>query len=225
MSMLRDDPTLEVEDYCRRQLLRRAAPYADEPNTTQIDVMYAYKSTGHFGAYRSASEAELRTEMPFYYRDLFTASFSAHHRWRNWHRLQRGIIARLDPAVAAVPTTLGGPAEPLRPTNAHRFVPYIADLAGAAARKLRGRERPPASPAAADDASRRYADLIRRLSAGGALDPATMISGELYEPRALEVLRARARRPGFRAWKELARIATLEYALRAGSAVDVPVRA
>lgn len=225
MSMLRRDPTAEVEDYCRRQLLERAAPYADEPNTTQIDVMYAYKSTGHFGAYRSASEAELRTEMPFYYRDLFTATFSAHYRWRNWHRLQRGIIARLDPAVAGVPTTLGGPAEPLRPTNVHRFAPYLADVAAAAARKLLGRERPSASPTAAEEASRRYGDLVRRLRAGGVFDPTAMISGDLYEPRALEGLLARAGRPGSRAWKELARIATLECALRAGAAVDESVSA
>ena len=138
LSVVRGDPSGDVESYFRSTLRERAALAADEPNTTQLDLICAYKSVGHFGAYRSASEASRRTEMPFYYRDVFSATFSAHRRWRNWHRLQEGMIHRLSPAMATVPTTLGGPAEPLRVTNAHRFLPYLTDAARATARSSAG---------------------------------------------------------------------------------------
>lgn len=141
LSVVRGDPSGDVESYFRSTLRERAALAADEPNTTQLDLICAYKSVGHFGAYRSASEASLRTEMPFCYRDVFSAPFSAHHRGRNWHRLQKGMIHRLSRAMASVPTTLGGPAEPLRVTNAHRFLPYLTDAARATVPKLRGRQR------------------------------------------------------------------------------------
>jgi len=81
----RGDPSGDVESYFRSTLRERAA-LAAEPHTTQLDLTLAYKSVGHFGAYSSASEASLRTETPFYYRDVFSATFSAHRRWRNWHR-------------------------------------------------------------------------------------------------------------------------------------------
>jgi len=85
LSVVRGDPSGDVESYFRSTLRERAALAADPPNTTQL-ACHAYKSVGHFGAYSSASEASLRTETPFYYRDVFSATFSAHRRWRNWHR-------------------------------------------------------------------------------------------------------------------------------------------
>ncbi len=50
-------------------------------------------------------------------------------------RLARRLIERLDPKVAAVPLSWGGPAQPLRLTNAHRFVPFYADVGRRAANK------------------------------------------------------------------------------------------
>jgi hypothetical protein len=219
LSMLRSDPTAEVQAYCRASLGARADLYAGELNTTKLDAIYAYKSTGHVGTYRSASEAFVRQEIPFYYRDFFTACFSAHHRWRNGHRLQRGIIQRLSPELAPVPTTLGGPAEPMRISNAHRFLPYYRDAADATLRKLRrsGRTRGPGTPPRVAAAR---AAVVRRLRDDGTLDPRRMRSAELYAPGALDAFLARAARTELTSWQMAGRIATLELLLRAADPTE-----
>jgi hypothetical protein len=219
LSMLRSDPTREVQAYCRATLGARADLYAGELNTTKLDAIYAYKSTGHFGAYRSAGEAFVRQEIPFYYRDFFTACFSAHHRWRNGHRLQRGIIDRLSPVLAPLPTTLGGPAQPMRLANAHRFLPYYRDAAAATLRKVRrsGRSRGPGTPARI--AAARGA-AIRLLRDEGTLDAGRMRTAALYAPDALDRFLADAGRPGFTGWQMAGRIATLELLARAADPAD-----
>ena len=163
--MLGQDPDADVREYFRERLSDRAGPYRGTPNTTQLDVIYAYKSVGHFGAYRSAGEGIVRTDIPCYYRDLFVSAFSADHRWRNNHRLQRRVIARLSPVLAALPTTRGGSAQPITARNAHQLVPYYASVAQRAVRKL-SRLGKPALPAAlgADlvDYYRRGAEALQR---------------------------------------------------------------
>ena len=217
LSVLRESPEAEVMDYFRTQLGPRGERYAGELNTTKLDAIYAYKSTGHFGNYRSASEAFVQQEIPFYLRDFFSVCFSAHHRWRNGHRLQAAVIERLDPRTAALPTTMGGPAQPQRITNAHRFVPYYTAALRAVGRKVAERVRPPA-PVPPDPAvARRRAPVVRRLRETGALDPATMRSGELYDPSRLKRLLASTEDPGCSRWTLLGRVATLELALRAGA--------
>lgn len=217
LSVLREDPGPEVEAYFRRELGARAELYPGELNTTKLDAIYAYKSTGHFGAYRSASETSVAQEIPFYFRDFFTVCFSAHHRWRNGHRLQREIIERLDPRTAALPTTMGGPAQPLRLRNVHRFAPYYGRAARATARKIQERLRPPAAGSPDPEIARRRALVLDALREGGVLEVSTMRSRELYDERALGELLAWTRRPNFSSWALLERIATLELALRAAA--------
>jgi hypothetical protein len=212
LSMVRDASTSDVEEYVRSSLSRRAEPYSDQPNTTQLDAIYAYKSTGHFGAYRSASAAHLRAEIPCYYREVFSAAFSAHHRWRNAHRLHRALIERLQPRMAAVATERGGPAEVLRPSNALRFSPYYLRLGATAVRKVLRRPAPATRPS--DQVQAGYLGAVRRLRADGVLTPGSMRSGALYEPRALEAFVARSEAPDFTGWSMLGRIATVELTLR-----------
>jgi hypothetical protein len=211
-SILRSDPTPDVVEYMRTQLGQRARLYAAEPNTVQLDAVYAYKSVGHFGAYRSASEAHLRQEMVSYYRDVFSVTFSANHRWRSGHRLQRAVIERLDSRIASVPTTGGGPAQQLRLTNAAQFLPYYRRLAGSAVRKLRGASLPVPTDGAAQ---RGYRRAVRRLRDEGALSPGEMRTGHLYNSEALTAFIDRAEEPGFAAYSMLGRVVTLELAARA----------
>jgi hypothetical protein len=130
----------EIAEMVREDIRRRMAawvrPYSDHLNTAQLDVLYAYKSMGHFGAYRSADQAYLRAELPFYFKPLFTTAFSTNFRFRNNHRLMRHMIQRLDPRVAAVETTRGGPAQPWTATNLHRFLPYYRTIARKAISKV-----------------------------------------------------------------------------------------
>ena len=215
--MLRQDPDAEVREYFRERLSDRASPYRGTPNTTQLDVIYAYKSVGHFGAYRSAGEGIVRTDIPCYYRDLFVSAFSADHRWRNNHRLQRRVIARLSPVLAALPTTRGGSAQPITARNAYQLVPYYASVAQRALRKL-SRLGKPALPAALGsdlvDDYRRGADALR---GENVLDVRNMLSAGLYESAKLESFMARSAAPDFVEWSMLGRIATVELALQAAA--------
>jgi hypothetical protein len=213
------DPTAEVRDDFRERMVRRAEPYSGELNTTQLDVMYAYKVTGHFGAFLSADGAFLRSRLPFYFRPTFTAVFSTNYRHRDNHRLMRHIIDRLDPTIAAVRTVTGGPAQPWRLSNLHRFTPYYVDLARRAVAKLSYRAigravlapRTHPKPAVA----RARGTLVRKLRAEGVLDARRMRSAPLYKQGALEQWLDLAERPVFADDELLGRLVTVELALRA----------
>jgi hypothetical protein len=220
------DPTPEVRDDFRERMVRRAEPYSGELNTTQLDVMYAYKMTGHFGAFLSADGAFLRSRLPFYFRPIFAAAFSTNYRHRNNHRLMRHMINRLDPKLAAIRTATGGPAQPWRLSNVHRFVPYYIDLGRRATAKLSyraiGRAVFARRTNPRPEAVRARTTLVRSLRSEGVLDPSRMRSAPLYKPGALEPWLDLAERPVFADEELLGRLVTLELALRA---VDASVDA
>jgi Glutamine amidotransferase domain len=218
-SIFAEDPVPETRADFRERMIAWVEPYADEPNTTQLDILFAYKSTGHFGAYLCADAAVMRAEVPFYLKPVFAAAFSINHRYRNGHRLMRRMIDRLDPAIAAIATTRGGPAQPWRLRNAHRFAPYFASLGRKAVDKVTTKYlgRAYLSSGAtffpwAQQANSRVIDL---LSVDGIVDPSVMRSGPLYDPRAFERFLARARQGAVTAESNLlGRIITVELALR-----------
>ncbi len=216
VSPLAEDPRSTAEPYVREVLQARAQQYGDELNTTKLDVIHAYREVGHFGAYRSAGEAEVRAELPCYYRDFWTAAVSSNYRWRNGHRLHRGIIERLNPAVAAVETQRGGPAELVTARNAVRFVPYYVRLGRTAIRKLRGRSN--TSKGSRTAATSVHQDAVRELRRSGVLDPRQMASGGLYDRDRLERLIAAGEAGTLGSWTLLGRVATVELAQRAASA-------
>lgn len=216
--VLREDPRPLVETYMRDILASYSAAYAGELNTTQLDVIYLYRAVGHFGAYRSASEAYVRTEIPAYYKDIFNAAFSAHHRHRNGHKLHRAVIERINPAMSAVATTRGGPAQRTRLRNAHRFAPYYWRMANKAAHKIRRRPspHPTEAPAAAG-----FRHAVASLRKDGLLDPATMRTGELYDRAGLQRMLDEAARPDFHSWTNLGRIITVELALQSADGASL----
>jgi hypothetical protein len=219
MSVLRSDPTEQVEAYAREVLGRSAQILADQPNTTQLDAVYIARTVGHFGAYRCAAEAFVRSELPAYYKGLFNAGFSASHRHRNGHKLHRATIERVNPTVSAVETERGGPAQRMRLDNAHRFAPYYVRLGKMAVRKVR---REPSPPKAEGVAERAYRRGVQALRAEGLLDPATMRTGEIYDHGALKALLDRANGPDFANWSMVGRVVTLELALRAVDGAKLP---
>ncbi len=213
VSALASDPRAVAEPYVRDVLQRRADSYRGRLNTIQLDVIHAYREVGHFGAYRSAGESYVRAELPCYYRKFWTVAFSADHRWRNGHRLHRGIIERLHPAVASVETQRGGPAELVTVRNAARFLPYYGRLARTGLRKLGGRSTH--VQATASTAAQAYAAAIGELDASGTLRRGDMLSGSLYRADRFERLVASARSGDMSGRTLLGRIATVELALRA----------
>ncbi len=112
--------------------------YAGEPSSRQLDACYAFKSGGHFGAYRASDDLDLTAQLPFYFEPVFSAAFSARRRHRAGFRLMRRMMERLDPAAAALETTRGGPALPMRPTTFSRYLPYYRLLGRKGVNKLSG---------------------------------------------------------------------------------------
>ena len=154
----------------------------------------------------------MRTELPFYMRPVFTAAFSTNHRHRNGHRLMGHMIEQLEPRASAVTTTRGGPAQPMRLTNLHRFVPYYVGLGSKAVQKLTGLQlyRPRGTRGLSASPEWRLAAL--RVLADP--DPRSFRSRSLFRPGELERLLAEAAAPdGGTAL--FGRVLTVEGALRA----------
>jgi Glutamine amidotransferase domain len=212
------DPTSEVRDDMLARMRARAQPYAQHLNTTQLDVMHAYKNTGHFGAYLSAAAAIMAAELPYYLKPVFTAAFSTSHRHRGSHRLMRRMLYSLDQRLAAAETEAGGPASPMTLRNAHRFIPYYTTLARRASRKLSQRAPwPLLTPQRPVDPARAQARLalVASLEDGRPLRHETMRSAALYRRDTLNALLERAGDPNLGgAAGLLGRIITVELALR-----------
>jgi asparagine synthetase B (glutamine-hydrolysing) len=212
------DPTPELREHLRARMAAYAAPYSSHRNTTQLDVLYAYKITGHFGAYASAASGAIGYELPFYFKPVFSVAFSTSHRHRTGHRLMRRMIAALDPRVAALSTADGGPAEPPRLGNLHRFTPYYRTIARKAVNKISERllERPLLLPRAASDPVRAgaRAAFVDGLEEGGPLRAETMRSGPMFKRNALNDLLSRAEDPSLKDAAMLGRVLTVELALR-----------
>jgi hypothetical protein len=219
LSVFREDPTAAVSANLKAELEARAAPFAGHSNTFQGDVLYAFKSTGHFGAYQAAAGASVHMEMPLYLRPAFEATVSSRPRNRNLHRLQRQMMRELNPAIAALPTETGGPAEPLALRNAHRFASYPWRRARRFSSRVRGRVLGGRGDAAPTPLEAARGGLIARLRDEGRLDPARMRSARLYDRARLgELLERAARSPAAVDWTTVGRLTTVELALEAADA-------
>jgi hypothetical protein len=222
LSAMRSDPTGAVTAAFREQLEARARPFEATPNTFQDDLLYAYKMTGHSGAYQAAAGASLDLEVPFYLRPILFNVIGVAPRHRRFHRLMRAMTGRLDPGIAAIPTETGGPAEPLRPGNLHRFAPYAWRRGRRLAVRARGRLPDLGGSTAepnADPQEVAQSALVAELSAEGRLDPARMRSASLYDAERLTKLLDRAvANPAAVDWSAVGRIVTVELALEAAGA-------
>jgi glutamine amidotransferase-like protein len=220
LGLFRTDPTPAVAAALQAELEARVEPFAGAPNTFQCDLLYAFKATGHFGAYQSTAGAWEHMELPFYLKPVFTTAISSSPRHRNLHRLMREMMRLLDPTIAAIQTETGGPAEPLRIGNLHRFAPYPWRRGRRFASRLRGRILPSSAattqPSVLESAR---GELVGRLRAEGRLDPVQMRSAALYDPVRLEQLLAvAATDPGAADWGLVGRVITSELALEATDA-------
>lgn len=217
-SVFASDPTDAVRDATRSDFERILQPYDAALNTLKLDVLHAYMSRGHFGAYQAAGGGLLDTKLPFQSKIMCTAAVSVPAGSRRLHRLARQMISELDPTAARFRTTYGGPAAPFAPRNVHRQLQYPWRRGRKFLRKLtRPRAPVPAAPGTIPhfrQQARR--ELVRRLRAEGRLDPAQMRSGRLYDPAVLARLVAAAEQARvFPASKLLNRILTVELALEA----------
>jgi hypothetical protein len=217
-----EDPSAAVREDLLSRMAAWAQPYSTELNSVQLDMLYAYKCTGHFGAYLSAAAGVITPELPFYLKPVFEAAFSTSHRNRGAHRLMRRMIELLDPRLSAIETAKGGPAQRPRVSNLHRFAPYYAKVGRKAITKLSERvlHRPlllPAGPSDPIRAASRGA-LVESFDDGRPLRWEQMRSRALFKRAELGELLSRAAEPGLPDAGLLCRILTVELALRAADA-------
>jgi hypothetical protein len=214
-SLLADVYADEVAEYLRAQLQHLTRPYSGHLNTTQLDVFMAHQCAAWEGMFSSASEGHLQCEVPFLFKQAFGTAFSTSYRHRNSHRLMRAMIERLDPRIAAITTTSGGPAQVPNWTNAYRFAPYYTKIARATITKLTLNVRDGGLLARAGVEDPRVATGTRALVRHLDLTPSTMLSTPLYQPRWLEEFLRQAVTPGFAQGDLLDRVITVELLLRA----------
>jgi hypothetical protein len=211
-SVFADFPARDVERDIADRCVAWIGPYRDELNTRQLDLIYAYKMMGHFGAFTGAASSVLRAELPFYLREVFLSTFSTHHRHRVGHRLMRHMLQFLEPRAAALRTTSGGPGEPMRLANLHRFLPYYGLLTSKAIQKLTGVQiyRPRAARRVVTSNGLRVAALDVVRGKDGQLR-----SRALFKPAQLEYLLGEAVGSGPAREQLFGRILTVEASLRA----------
>ncbi len=161
-------------------------------------------------------------EVPFFLRPVFLSVISIAPRHRRLHRLMREMMRRLDPAIAAIPTETGGPAEP--PDSATCIASPRTHGGGqgasrsgpvgvyrGSARQLAGRTRRSAKPPRA-----LWSTSLRRT---GRLDPRTMRSASLYDAvRFGELFDRAVEHPPAVDWQAVGRIVTVELVLEAADA-------
>jgi Glutamine amidotransferase domain len=214
--IFRTDRSGDVRAELRTRMQTWLEPYAGEPNTFQLDLLYTYRTVGHFGAYRSAAAAFLDAQLPFYFKPIFTAVTSTNFRFRNHSRLQRHLIAGLNRNLAAVETTSGGPAEPWRTWNLHRFAPFYGRIARKAVNKLSqkvtGRPVLPSRHAAGPVAAR--AAVMSHLETTADFHYDELRLAPLLRREGFEELVRGARNPAVGDADLLGRVITAELALR-----------
>jgi hypothetical protein len=200
----------------RTRLLHWIEPYAEELNTTKLELLHAYKSMGHGGAYRYADGAFLETELPFYFKPIFSTAISTNFRFRNSHGLHRHMISSLDQKVASIRTTHGGTALPDK-WRPDRKLAYHAGVARKAVNKMTAQafgvawltvDHPFAWEQAANGA------VVSRLAETGVLDWTQMRIAPVLRRDRLDALVTRSLYPDFSGSSILGRVITAEMALR-----------
>lgn len=221
VSIFSRDPTPGVIQASRGDFQRRIEAYDGVPNVLKLDVMQAYRSRGHYGVYQAAAGGCADQRLPYLAKNLFTDAISVSSRFRRYHRLMRRMTHDLDPRIAAVRTTYGGPAAPATLRNAHQVVRYPLRRGGRLLRKVAHRASGESPSSASVVAIRRGAHrtLIEAMVRDGRLDIRRMRSGSLYDERSLSrLLESVIRGPGSSASALLGRIATIELALESADA-------
>lgn len=130
LRVMKIDRTNEVrrELYCF--ISRLCLEYSTLPNVVQIDRFELGRDSGLGGAYLSSVAGIGRSLVPFFFKSVVNFAFSLNYQWKYPHHnlFARTLFERENKPLAGVATTTGGPAVPIRVTNAHRFWPLWQKL-------------------------------------------------------------------------------------------------
>ena len=192
---------------------------ADFPNTVKLDLIGQYLER-HQGSNMIAGMLDQqRVLLPYYSKNNIDRILSTNYKWRTHSRMFRQILERINPRLAAIETADGGPALPMRYSNAYKFIPYWFDtgekLLWKLGRKLYGKPlwaRPDAGPhGMAYPVEKWLQETLLQLRENSLLIPDKMFSSELYDENRLEALLDGAGRENETL---LGRVLTVEMAFR-----------
>jgi asparagine synthase (glutamine-hydrolysing) len=189
----------------------------DALNTAKLDAVYMWKSSGHVGRYAGAMWPLVAAPAPLATARLVEYAIALPWRYRMAGRLVRQMITRMHPALAALPTSYGGSAEPIRLTRPDQVLPYVASSAARLVRKLgqvtiRHPIIPNPTVRVAEPAWER--DLVATLGAERFLDPEHLRTASLYDPDGLGRFLARAHAGDVTAFSQLSAIVSIEILCR-----------
>ena len=198
--------------------------HADEPKSVKLDGLYLYhRHPTHSGAYLSAAAGSVRTIIPLCFKTATNFALSINRAWKmpKSYRFIRSLLAKNNPTLANMMTTNGGPAAPIRLTNAHQFSEMWFSIADRAMQKLSHRllkhsislrstnESHPSYPL--PEWRRGWLD---RAEEHGLLSPKAMCSAKLYNLEGIDALTQQAKRVDFAYGDFLGRVLTIEMAMR-----------
>lgn len=189
----------------------------DALNTAKLDAIYVWKTGGHVGRYGAASMPLAISISPLATRDLVEYAIGVPWRYRRRGRLVRGLITKMSPRLAKLPTTNGSSAEPLSLLSPLQLLKYGASSARTLVRKvsqlLTGRSLLRDPSASKYDPSPDI-ELARVLKDEGMLRPENLLSAGLYPPDGLADFLGRAARPDFTRHQQLQVLVSLELVCR-----------
>lgn len=186
-------------------------------NTAKLDAIYVWKSAAHVGRYAAATNPIVLTLAPLMTQTLAEYTLAMPWRFRMNGRLVRGLISRLSPELAKVPTWYGSSAEPLSVRRPVQLAKYGVNAAQKLARKLgqvtlrRSIFKNPILQKADHSADCALTEQLRR---EGMLDAKNLISAPLYDAAGLAKFLQDAQKPDFARFAHLQVLASIELVCR-----------
>jgi hypothetical protein len=189
----------------------------DALNTAKLDAIFIWKTGGHVGRYAGAAMPVVLTLSPLVTQQLTEYAIGVPWRFRAQGALVRGLISRLSPELAKLPTWYGSSAEPLTVRRPLELVKHGYAAAQALTRKIShvatGR-RLFRDPAATKYDPAPDVELTRVMLEEGFLSPDKLVSARLYNPEGLARFLKRAGQRGFGQHRQLQVLVSVELLCR-----------
>ncbi len=192
----------------------------DTRNTAQLDLVYMRLRVQRFyGRIASSTSQIWPVTSPYCFRAPIEACITTPPWQRRAEKMSRRLNEHLHPGLANMPLERGHPAVPLRITNAHRFWPLAKEnLTAVTRRVLRNLGIPLMQEVWLPFTGElRRSELLGIPDVAAMLEPATMATESLWDPKVLRGLVERWRQDSGLDHR-MARILTVELAARTARA-------
>ena len=206
-----------VQDELIRQFREVGERCPEAANTFKLDSVWAFRETGHVGAWSSFATGLLRVIPAMFSKDIVTFVMSLDYRWRVRNSLVKHMLSKYRSVLANIEVEGRGPAAPVRIDNWYRFIPSRLALGRKALDKFSqvafGRSLWQSARPVSYSRLEWRQEILKHATAHGWLD-AALHSGTLYRPRPLASFLAESQTETFKHDEFLGRIITVEMALR-----------